>query len=137
MFHEVSIVRSIVDRKGNDKLISEKYLTENKEFLAESEQMLMQEFNGECEVTMVKQSKIKEFVNECTDADEQKIFLVGIEDVFLNEQTGEETATKYVVGLFAKSVEDATRIASNYMSQGMADLRLKSVIESKFVELLK
>lgn len=134
MFHEVCITRTIQDAKGNDKVVSEKYLTENKEFLAESEQLLMQEFNGECEVTSVKQSNIREFINQAADYD-QDVYLIGIEDLFVDENTGEEKTTKYVVGCFALSVEEATKLACEYMKQGMTDLRLSSVKRTKIVGL--
>lgn len=136
MFHEVVVNRVVQDSKGFDKSVTEKYLTENKEFLAESEQMVMQEFNGECDVTSVKQSKIKEFVNENNDC-EQDIYLASIEDIFLDENTGEEKATKYIVGLFALSVEEATRLTVEYMRMGLTDLRLTSIRKTKYVGLLK
>lgn len=135
MYHEVVVTRTIVDKKGFDKSVTEKYYTENKEFLAESEQALMEFWNGECEVTSVKQSKIREFVNERSD-DEQDIYLCTIESVFVDENE-EEKATKYVVGLFAKSVEEATRIVIEYMKMGIEDMSITSIKRTKIVELIK
>lgn len=135
MYHEVVVTRTIVDKKGFDKGVTEKYYTENKEFLAESEQALMEFWNGECEVTSVKQSKIREFVNERID-DEQDIYLCTIESVFVDENE-EEKATKYVVGLFAKSVEEATRIVIEYMKMGIEDMSITSIKRTKIVEVLK
>lgn len=136
MFHEVIITRVVQDLKGNDKNVTEKYFTENKEFLAESEQALMQEFNGECEVTAIKQSNIKEFINE-RSKDEQRIYIITLESIFVNEQTGEETATKYNVGLFAESVPEATNIALAYCAQGLEDLHLISVKRTKWIDIIK
>jgi hypothetical protein len=135
MYHEVVVTRTIVDKKGFDKSVTEKYYTENKEFLAESEQALMEFWNGECEVTSVKQSKIREFVNNRID-DEQDIYLCTIESVFVDENE-EEKATKYVVGVFAKSVEEATRIVIEYMKMGIEDMSITSITRTKIVELIK
>jgi len=135
MYHEVVVTRTIVDKKGFDKSVTEKYYTENKEFLAESEQALMEFWNGECEVTSVKQSKIREFVNDRLD-DEQDIYLCTIESVFIDENE-EEKSTKYVVGLFAKSIEEATRIVIEYMKMGIEDMSLTSIKRTKIVELIK
>ena len=136
MFHEVILSRTIQDNKGFDKSVTEKYFTENKEFLAESEQVLMQEFNGECEVTMVKQSNLREFVNE-RDNDDQSIYIVTLEALFINEATGEESATKYNVGLFATSIPEATNIALKYCAQGLEDLSLVSVKRTKWIDVIK
>lgn len=135
MYHEVVVTRTIVDKKGFDKSVTEKYYTENKEFLAESEQALMEFWNGECEVTSVKQSKIREFVNNRID-DEQDIYLCTIESVFIDENE-EEKSTKYVVGIFAKSVEEATRIVIEYMKMGIEDMSITSIKRTKIVELIK
>jgi hypothetical protein len=136
MFHEVILSRIIQDNKGFDKSVTEKYFTENKEFLAESEQALMQYWNGECEVTMVKQSNLREFVNE-RDNDDQSIYIVTLEAIFINEVTGEETATKYNVGLFATSIPEATNIALEYCAQGLEDLSIVSVKRTKWIDVIK
>lgn len=136
MFHEVILSRTIQDNKGFDKSVTEKYFTENKEFLAESEQALMQEFNGECEVTMVKQSKLREFVNG-RENDDQSIYIITLESLFVNESTGEETTTKYNVGLFATSIPEATAIAMDYCAQGLEDLSLVSVKRTKWIDVIK
>lgn len=136
MFHEVILSRTIRDNKGFDKSVTEKYFTENKEFLAESEQALMQEFNGECEVTMVKQSNLREFVNE-RDNDDQSIYIVTLEALFINEATGEASATKYNVGLFATSTPEAMSIALKYCAQGLEDLSIVSVKRTKWIDVIK
>ena len=136
MFHEVILTRTIQDNKGFDKSVTEKYFTENKEFLAESEQALMQEFNGECEVTMVKQSNLREFVNG-RDNDDQSIYIVTLEALFINESTGEESATKYNVGLFATSTPEVMSIAMDYCAQGLEDLSIVSVKRTKWIDVIK
>lgn len=135
MFYEVTSKRTIMDAKGNDKLIAEKYLVENIEFFAEAEQKILTYFNNENEVTAIKQSKLKEFVNKRT-TETQTIFFATLESIFVDELTGEDKATKYVVGLFAENIDDAYVITNKYMSQGLEDLVLVGIKKTKIVELI-
>jgi hypothetical protein len=134
MIHEVTLKRTVVDAKGCDKEIKENYLVENKVFCAEAEATMLEYWNSECEVTSVRQSKIVEFANNRGD-DEQQIYLAEVESIFVGDD-GEEKATKYVVGLFSTSVEDATAKMREYMKQGIQDMKLTSVKRTKIVELL-
>ena len=134
MIHEVTLKRTVVDAQGCDKEIKENYLVENKVFCAEAEATMLEYWNAECEVTSVRQSKIMEFVNK-RDDDEQEIYLSEVESIFVDED-GEEKHTKYVVGLFATSVEEATNMMKEYMRQGIQDMRLVSVKRTKIADLL-
>lgn len=135
MFYEVTSKRTVIDLKGRDKEIAEKYLFENIMFFAEAEQRAYEMFNNENNVIAIKQCKIMEFVNKRTD-EEQSIYYATIESLFIDETTGEEKATKYVVGLFAKSVDEANTIVNNYMKQGLSDLTLVGIKRTKIVDLL-
>lgn len=135
MFFEVVSKRIVQDTKGNDREISEKFIFENLEFFAEAEQKMYEFYNNENSVVAIKQCKIMEFVNKRQD-DEQAIYYATIESIFVDENTGEEKATKYVVGLFAKSIDEANRIANEYMRQGLADLVLVGIKKTKIVDLL-
>lgn len=135
MFYEVTSKRTVMDLKGNDKLIAEKYLIENIEFFAEAEQKMLEYFNNENEVPAIKQSKLKEFVNKRT-TETQTIFFATLESIFVDELTGEDKATKYVVGLFAENIDDAYVITNKYMSQGLEDLVLVGIKKTKIVELI-
>lgn len=135
MFYEVTSKRTVMDAKGNDKLIAEKFLIDNIEFFAEAEQKMLEYFNNENEVPAIKQSKLKEFVNKRT-TETQTIFFATLESIFVDELTGEDKATKYVVGLFAENIDDAYVITNKYMSQGLEDLVLVGIKKTKIVELI-
>lgn len=135
MFYEVISKRIIVDSKGNDKEIAEKFIIDNCELCCEAEKIMLLEYNGENRCTSIKESNLREFVNERKD-DEQAIFLATLEDVFVTDD-GDEKATRYVVGLFANTVEEATKIMIEYMHQGMGNLSLVSIKKTKIVDLLK
>lgn len=135
MFYEVTSKRTVMDAKGNDKLIAEKFLIDNIVFFAEAEQKMLEYFNNENEVPAIKQSKLKEFVNKRT-TEAQNIFFATLESIFVDELTGEDKATKNVVGLFAESIDEAYIIVNEFMKQGLEDLVLVGIKKTKFVELI-
>lgn len=135
MFYEVTSKRTIMDAKGNDKLIAEKFLVDNIEFFAEAEQKMLEYFNNENEVPAIKQSKLKEFVNKRT-TETQNIFFATLESIFVDELTGEDKATKNVVGLFAESIDEAYIIVNEFMKQGLENLVLVGIKKTKIVELI-
>jgi hypothetical protein len=85
---------------------------------------------------MVKHSQLREFVNERTD-DDQYIYIVTLESLFIDENTGVESKTKYDVGLFAESLQDATNLSLEYCKQGLEDLSLVSVKRTKWIDIIK
>ncbi len=138
MFHEVIVRVTAMDAKGVEKQKTERYFTQGKVVLAESESVVMEyliPYSSNTDVICIKQSKIKEFANKRTD-DEQDIYIMTLEDTFINENTGEESSTKYDIGLFAKSVPDATKKAEEYCKQGLTDLSIVSVKRTKWIDIL-
>ena len=134
MFYEAVSRRTIKDQNGNDKRVSEKFIVNNCELCAEVEQKMLEEYNGENDVTLVKESNLMEFVNERTD-DEQFVFLSKLENTFVGED-GEEKVTTYSVALFAKDMEEAHDIMKNYSKQGLDDLKIVSIKKTKIVDLI-
>lgn len=135
MFYEFVSKVTTIDRKGNDKEISERYIIQNKELFGEVELAAFELYNGENDVIAIKRSNVREFINNRSD-ESQAIFFTTVEDVFIDEKTGEEKSNKYVVGLFADSAEEATTISANYLKQGMSDFRIVCVKKTKFVDLI-
>lgn len=135
MYYEVTSKRTIQDRKGNDKMIAEKFLFDNLEFFAEAETKCYEHFNNENLVTAIKQSKLSDFINKRQD-EEQSIYFATIEDILIDENTGEEKAIASVYGLFAKSIDEANKIANEYIQQSMGDLVLVGIKKTKIVDLL-
>lgn len=134
MYYEIKSKRSIVDAKGNDKMIAEMFLVENCELFAEAEIKGYQLYNNENEIVAIKQSSIREFVNKRGN-DEQAIYLATIIDVFI-EEDGSEKETKYIVGLFAESVEEATKICLVYMMAGLNSLILVGIKRSRILDII-
>lgn len=134
MFFEAVSRRTIKDKNGNDKKVNEKFIVNNCELCAEVEQKMLEEYNGENDVTLIKESNLMEFVNERTD-DEQFVFLSKLENTFIGED-GEEKVTTYSVALFAKDMEEAHDIMKNYSKQGLDDLKIVSIKKTKIVDLI-
>lgn len=134
MFYEAVSRRTIKDKNGNDKRVNEKFIVNNCELCAEVEQKMLEEYNGENDVTLIKESNLMEFVNERTD-EEQFVFLSKLENTFVGED-GEDKVTTYSVALFAKDMEEAHDIMKNYSKQGLDDLKIVSIKKTKIVDLI-
>lgn len=135
MIYEATIKRSELTADGANKNVSEKFYVENMELCAEVEARVLEEFNGECECTSIKQSSVREFINAKDDS-LCHIFLVKLEEAVLNENTGEEKTTNYMVALFENDIETATKRVMEYIKGCMSDLRIVSIKKTKFIDLL-
>lgn len=131
MLYEVSSKRTIIDKNGRDKALTEHFVVSNCMLFAEAETAVLAA-NINCDVVAVSRSTIAEFVNKRSD-DEQKIFLAFIEVA----DELEEKTTKKVVALFAKDVADATRQSLEYVSKSINNETLIGVKKSKFLDVIK
>lgn len=131
MLYEVSSKRTIIDKNGRDKALTEHFIVSNCMLFAEAETAVLTA-NINCDVVAVSRSTIAEFVNKRSD-DEQKIFLAFIEVA----DELEEKTTKKVVALFAKDVADATRQSLEYVSKSINNETLIGVKKSKFLDVVK
>lgn len=135
MFYEISSRRVVIDRKGNDKSLTEHFIVDGVELFAEAEQKGLELYNGENDIVAIKRSNIYEIVNKRKD-DDERIYLASIESLFVDEE-GNESTTKYVVALFATTLQSATTIALDYMKQGLEDMALVGIKKSKFEDIIK
>ena len=137
MFYHVKVQFSNVNETGATIKEKHEVLVDNCEFFAEAETKALNEFindgDGDVEVTNMKRSNIMEFANSRDD--DENIYTATIVSIFV-EENGKEKETKYHVGVFAKSVNDATSIVQQYMKMGLQDMRLVSVKETKIESVL-
>ena len=134
MIFEIAIQRIVIDKKGNDRNVTEKWFVENCELFGEAEMKGLELYTNNADVVAVKISSILEFVNRRT-LEEQSIFVATIENVITSED-GDEKVMKYKVALFAKDIHDATRITSEYMRMGISDMSLVGIKRTKFIDIL-
>ena len=139
MFYHVKVQFTSVNESGARIKEKHEVLVDNCEFFAEAEQKALNEFIyagvGNVEVTNMKRSNIMEFANSPQGGDDENIYTATIVSIFV-EENGKEKETKYHVGVFAKSVNEATSIVQQYMKMGLQDMRLVSVKETKIEQVL-
>lgn len=140
MFYHIKISYESLNEQGESVNKNEEYLVKDCELHAEAEQRGYEyaseyQFNDP-DIVSVKRSNIREFVNEVASVEEDIIYDAIIADIYINENTGKEKLLKYHVGVFAKSMSDATKKVYEYMKQGMTDMRFIGVKETKIVEII-
>ena len=139
MFYNVKVQFTSVNESGARIKEKHEVLVDNCEFFAEAEKKVLDEFIyagvGDVEVTNMKRSNIMEFANSPQGGDDENIYTATIVSIFV-EESGKEKETKYHVGVFAKSVNEATSIVQQYMKMGLQDMRLVSVKETKIEQVL-
>lgn len=140
MFYHIKINYESLNEQEESVNKNEEYLVKDCDLHAEAEQRGYEyaseyQFN-EPDITSVKRSNIREFVNEVANEDETIIYDAIIADIYINENTGKEKLLKYHVGVFAKSMSDATKKVYEYMNQGLNDMRFIGVKETKIVEII-
>lgn len=135
MFFEVQVKLIKMNDKGVDKPTTEKIIVKDINLFSEAEFAAMQEYNGEADVVAMKISKIKEFVNSRSN-DEEDIYFVTIEDLFVDCDTGEVKSMLYHVALFAETIDSAKDIANEYIKQGLSDMTLVAIKKTKFIDLI-
>ena len=136
MFYQVKVKYNTVAESGKEVQVSEEYLVDKCILHGEAESVMLNhglEYSMQnMDVVGVKRSKIVEFIN---DAECDEIYISTIVDKFCDEN-GKVKETKYDVGVYAESVEDATNKTNEYMKQGMNDLSLVGVKKTNIVEVL-
>ena len=133
MLYEVSSRRVVIDKKGNDRYLTEHFLVKDKELFADAEVAVMELYNGENDVVAIKRSSILDVINKRTD-DEQLIYLATFEQVELID--GVEKSSKYKAILFSDSWENANSIALDNAKANMIDTALVGIKKSKFTDLI-
>ena len=139
MIFETAIKLTVVDKNGNDKVVTNKYIVENADQFGEVEGRLYEVFGGVTgfEVSAIKISKLREIINEAPQGEtECKIYFATIVDKFYDADKDITTETKYVVALFAHNINEAHQAIGQYMKQGFEDMELVAIKETKYLEVL-
>lgn len=131
MLYEVSSRRTVIDKRGNDKTVTEHFLVYNAQLFSEAETAVLLEYNMENDVVSIKRSAIREVINERTD-EEDRIYLATLE--FTDE---DESTSKTVVAIFATSITCATNLALRHASSFVSDACLIGVRKSRFIDYIK
>lgn len=138
--YEIQITFVKVDSKGNDRNVKESLILEHAESFADAEQIGYDYGSGltALDVVSIKRSKLKEIINEQPSGDETcKIYIAQIVDHFVDMETEETKDIKYSVALFAHDMKEANQAIEQYMKQGLEDMDLVGIKETKFNGVLK
>ena len=139
MIFETSIKTTVVDKNGNDKVVTSRYIVGNAELFGEAESKLYEEFGNMAgfEVASIKISKLKEIINEAPQGDtECKIYFATIVDKFYDADKDETTETQYTVALHAHNIDEAHKGIDQYIRQGMEDMELVGLKCTKYLSVL-
>ena len=138
--YEIKLNYVVVDEKGNDRSKTESLILEHAESFANAEEIGYDYGSGltAIDVVSIKRSKLKEIVNERPFGDETcKIYVAQIVDHFVDVDTEETKDIKYSVALFAHDMKEANQAIGQYMKQGLEDMELVAIKETKYLEVLK
>jgi hypothetical protein len=140
MIFETAIKLTVVDKNGNDKVVTNKYIVKNAELFGEVEGKLYEEFGNfpNFVVLSIKtNNKIREVINEKPDGDDEcKIFYATICD-FFTDDNGQKKEIPYIVVAFAHDMTEAKSAVDQYMRQGLEDMELKKLVETKMLDVLR
>lgn len=134
------IYETKISYEQDGKAVKAQYIIEHAELFGEVESKLYEEFGNLQNFSVVSiktNNKIREIINEKpTGYDECKIFYATICDFFTNED-GSIKEIPYVVVAFAHDMTEAKAAVDQYMRQGLEDMELKKLIETKFEDVLR
>lgn len=131
MYFETSIKRTDKDK---DKEVTDKFIVSGAMLFSEVEATMLTEYSNECNVIAIKQSKIKDIVNSRTSEDDD-IYYATLESFYMSE-SGEEKSSKNDVALFAKDMTDAKAKLDSYMKQGLSDMAIVKIVQTKFLDVI-
>lgn len=121
MFFEATIKQEVEGKNNKFKL-----LIENASTFSEAEYKSLDYVGGYGDVVALKLMKrLMEIINTKT-TEEEALYYVNIESIFVDDN-GKEKATKYVVGVYAKDIETATKRASGYIKESLSDMRFMGI----------
>lgn len=123
------------DHNGKPKHKTYYYLVDKTNF-AEAGFEVMKYNNNEGEVEDVMLLKAYRPIGNNKYSDENKVFVVKIVEDFTMAD-GSSKELKYIVPFFANSNEELQNIVKDYMAQGLEDMRITNIMETKFIVLLK
>ena len=127
-------------KNGSDVNKKECLILEHAESFSDAEQIGYDYGSGltAVDVISIKRSKLKEIINERPSGDETcKIYVVQIVDHFVDLETEETKDIKYSVALFAHDMKEAHQAIEQYMKQGLEDMDLVGIKETKYNNVLK
>lgn len=131
MYFKIKVSNKKTDNNGKEKNIIETYLTEALNF-ADAGYKVIQIVGTDAEVEDVCMMKsFKPSVNDIFD-ENNKLFIVKVAEDQLQED-GSYKTIKYVLPAFANDSNQLNTIMKDYISQGLENMRLTTISETKWI----
>lgn len=131
MYFKIKTSRKTILENGKEKQLLETYFTEALHF-AEAGYKVIQEIGTEAEVEDVCMMKnYKPAVNEPFSED-NKLFIVKVAEDQLQED-GTYKTIKYIMPAFANDSQQLNQIMKDYIEQGLENMRLTTISETKWI----
>lgn len=143
MYYEVNIKHDYLTEDNEVKSKVSKVIVNNVNLFAEAELKALEYGNSEWkadsldndpDVTAIKRSRIYEFVNKPQDG--AKIYFATLDYTFTTDN-GKEKHSKYLVGVYANEIGQAKAAMDNYIKQGLSDMKLTDLNETKFETVIE
>lgn len=131
MYFEATIKRND-DSKGKE--VTERFIIKGVALFAEAEATMLAEFDNNCNVVAIKQSKVMDILNSRMD-EEQDIYYATLESFYMSE-SGDEKSSKSDVALFAHDMTDAKDKIDSYVKQGLEDMSIFKITKTKFLDVI-
>jgi hypothetical protein len=133
MYFKIKTSRKTVLESGKEKTIIETYFTDALHF-ADAGYKVIQEIGTDAEVEDVCMMKnYKPAVNDKFSED-NKLFIVKVAEDQLQED-GTYKTIKYILPAFANDSNQLQQIMKNYIAQGLENMRLTTISETKWIYL--
>lgn len=127
MYFRVKI--SYVD--DNAKIVRDTYLTESENF-AEAGYKIIQEVGCSPDVEEIKMMRnLQPLINEKHSPDNRLYIIKIAEDI--EQDNGKVKTMKYDLPVFADDSNELHTIVNNYLKQGLEDMRLTTISETKWI----
>ena len=130
MWFKVNISREVEIKKDKKKVLYETFLLDVDNF-AEAGYRVMQYYEGDCEVEDVMLMKTLKPAANDKFSDTNKLFIVKFAEDF-KQDDGTIKTMKYPVPFFADSSVDLQEKIHDYMLQGLQDMRVTTISETKW-----
>lgn len=143
MYYEVNIKHDWLTEDNEVKSTVSKVIVHNVNLFAEAELKALEyansewradNFDNEPDVTAIKRSRIYEFVNKPQDG--KQIYFATLDYTFTADN-GKEKHSKYLVGVYANEIGQAKTAMDNYIKQGLSDMKLTDLNETKFETVIE
>lgn len=131
MLYEIKCLYERETPKGEMKQVSELFIYDA-ELVSECEARMLEEI-PECEVYSVVRSKIIEVVNP--NVTTGAFYKAKITETTVSED-GNESSRSYIILCNAENLQSATKIFTEYLKQGMADMTLDAINKTRIVDIL-